>query len=95
MTMISVPVYCRSFPDGGYSHISFVNANLSDECYDSLRGAKAYEINGASPAESQVRQMLERLSVEWLPGVATGGTYDVRINGQPAAPEQWNPPPLR
>jgi hypothetical protein len=89
---MSIAAYFLSFPDGGFSHISFVDSNLSQDCYDSLRGGKAYEL-GNSPEEVKVRDMLVGLSVKFIPGEASGGTYDVRINDVPATREQWNPPP--
>jgi hypothetical protein len=86
-----VAVYCRSFPDGGFSHITFLDPNQPG-LYTNLKGADIYEIAPDSSSHIEAKRILDGIGVRWLPGHATGTMSDLLINGKPAAPGAWNPP---
>lgn len=86
-----VAVYCRSFPDGGFSHITILDPN-QPKIYSNLKGAEIYEIALDSSSHIEAKRILDELGVRWLPGKATGTMFEVLINGMPASPGAWNPP---
>ncbi len=91
----SIAVYCRSFPDDSYSHIAFVDPNLSVRDYQSLRGADVYEFPRETPSQLAVHDLLDALGVSWLAGTASGQMPNVRIDGKIPTRDQWNPPPIQ